>query len=504
MAFVFRKYNRLRHHGTFLLMMASIIVLHSCTKDAPAQPPSVYDPTLQVSIVAPKDSSLIDDAITIVISAEDDKKVAFVELFINGIFTARFDSLPYRYVLFIDTLNEGSDFLIMAKALDGDGHEAVSKTVTVTVHKGTTFSKLIGGTKKVFGSAVQVTNDGGYIIGGYCFAPDGVYQDMYLAKTDQNGNVEWEKTIGGAKNDRCNAMIQSHDGGFVIVGSTNSFGGGDYDIYVVRTDGAGNTIWERTLGDAQYEYGSSIIQSPDGGYIIAGDSNTGPYGRIDMYIVKLSITGDILWQRWFGGTHDDFPGGLQNCKEGGFIVAGSSVTRNTGSFDFSLTKLDDMGEMEWENYFGSTSHEFAHAVTQTSDGGYIIGGYIDKIDVDWDMYVIKTDRNGKAEWERTFGDISVNIANSVLQTTDLGFVLAGYTTNPITHKRSAALVKIDPYGSVLWTRFLQFKSISYGSSVQHTADSGFIVTGYAAGIDGGPMNALLVKTNHKGIVFGSK
>jgi hypothetical protein len=190
---------------------------------------------------------------------------------------------------------------------------------------------------------------------------------------------------------------QTTDGGYIIAGGTDSFGAGIYDAYLVKTDGEGNEEWSRTFGGEDNDTADSVQQTADGGYIIAGDTESfGVDG--DFYLVKTDGEGNEEWSRAFGGEETEEADSVQQTADGGYIIAGYTISYGAGSWDAYLVKTDGEGNEEWSRAFGGESYDLASSVQQTADGGYIIAGYTESFGAgNYDVYLVKTDGEGVVE-----------------------------------------------------------------------------------------------------------
>jgi hypothetical protein len=244
------------------------------------------------------------------------------------------------------------------------------------------FAKTYGGTYWDFASSVQQTSDGGYIVAGYA-------GDIFLIKTDANGNVQWTKTYGGTGWDEASFVQQTSDGGYIVAG----YAGGD--IFLIKTDASGNIQWAKTYGGTYSEWASSVQQTSDGGYIVAGRTYSFGAGLDDIFLIKTDANGNIQWAKTYGGTNYDYAYSVQHTSDGGYIVAGSTESFGAGGWDIFLIKTDANGNIIWAKTYGGTDWDFASSVQQTSDGGYIVAGYTLSFGAGLhDIFLIKTDANG--------------------------------------------------------------------------------------------------------------
>ena len=302
------------------------------------------------------------------------------------------------------------------------------------------FCKVIVGENPDVGHSLIQTSDGSYLIAGYTESLSfgegeaDVYVvttvDVIVVKLDANGNPQWTKTICGPDNEMVNALIQTSDGGYAIAGYTKSFGAGNGDVYVVKLDANGNLQWTKTIGGPDDESGNSLIQTPDGGYVIAGYTRSFGAGEWDVYVVKLDANGNLQWTKTIGGPADEIGISLIQTSDGGYAIAGATESFGAGSGDVYVVKLDAKGNLQWTKTIGGPESEGGYSLVQTSDGGYAIAGYTGSFDArGWDVYVIKLNANGNLQWTKT---ISPNngylIKLSIIQTSDGGYVIAGKAT----------------------------------------------------------------------------
>jgi hypothetical protein len=257
------------------------------------------------------------------------------------------------------------------------------------------WSRTFGGSGLDEGYSVQQTSDGGYVVAGYTYSYGAGEDDVYLIKTDAGGNKVWEKTFGGSSYDVGNSVQQTSDGGYVVVG-TQSYGAWSADVYFIKTDAGGNKVWEKTFGGTGDYGGTSVQQTSDGGYVIAG--YTTPYGaeKMDVYLIKTDASGNKVWEKTFGGSNADKGTSVQQTSDGGYVIAGDTESYGAGG-DVYLIKTDASGNKVWEKTFGGSSYDVGNSVQQTSDGGYVVAGETHSYGAgSSDVYLIKTDANGNA------------------------------------------------------------------------------------------------------------
>jgi hypothetical protein len=354
--------------------------------------------------------------------------------------------------------------------------------LTVT-HGQITFQKTYGGTNDDDGSFIQQTTDGGFIIAGSTsnFGAGGF--DAYLIKTDSMGDTLWTKTYGGTYDDYVNAVQQTTDGGYIVAGFTYEFGAGSSDIYIIKTNANGNTLWTKTFGTTYYEEGYFAQQTLDGGYIIAGGSD----------LIKTDINGDTLWTKTF----DNLCESVQQTTDGGYIITGT--TGMTGG-DFYLLKTDTGGNVLWKKAFGGSSSDFAHCVRQTMEGGYIISGQTTSFGAGGqDLYLIKTNNNGDTLWTKTYGGSGGEYdGHYINQTVDGGYIFPAYTGSFGFGGGDAYIVKTDMNGNILWTKSFGGTNSDYVMSAQSTTDGGYVMCGSTRSFGSGYKDIYLIKVDSNG------
>jgi len=274
------------------------------------------------------------------------------------------------------------------------------------------WSRAYGGAGTDVGLSMQRTEDGGYVIAGYTDSFGAGNSDVYLLKTDSEGGLIWNKTYGGAYSDLGYSVQETSDGGYVVAGYTRSFGNkDDTDVYLVRVDPEGNEIWSRTYGvqgaTINNERGYSVQQTNDGGFIIAGETNSSERGEKDLhdvYIVKTDSEGGLIWNKTYGGAYSDLGYSVQETSDGGYIIAGETTSFGEHATDIYLIKIDSEGNEIWSRKHGDMKgYERGHSVRETSDGGYIIAGMSRPLEQKKpDFYLLKTDSDGNRLWSTSY------------------------------------------------------------------------------------------------------
>ena len=362
------------------------------------------------------------------------------------------------------------------------------------------WNKTYGGVGEDWCYDGQQTNDEGYILVGYTRSQGSGYEDIWLVKTDMNGTMLWNKTFGGYTQDKGFSVQQTSDGGFILTGHTFSFGHGSCDLWLIKTDENGNEQWNKTHGNVQADYGRSVRQTSEGGYIITGGTRSYGCGHPgDIWLVKTDENGMELWNFTWGGpfagsSEDGFS--VEQTPDGGYILTGCYVNISDYSVDVILIKTDENGDEEWNRTWGGRYNEHGNCVKVTSDGGYIISGNVHKGSGWSDAWIIKTDVNGIEQWNRSFGGSYIDSFESVFQTNSGGYIMTGDTW--IRYNNSlytdVLVIETDCDGNDIWNSTMgKITDGERGYSVQQTTDGGYAIIGYTYSYGAGYSDFWLIK-----------
>ncbi len=359
-----------------------------------------------------------------------------------------------------------------------------------------TWCKTIGGSLKDRGSSIIQTTDGGYAIAGWTYSFGAGYNDVYVIKLNASGNIQWTKTIGGSGKDSSSSIIQTTDGGYAIAGVTESFGAGGYDVYVIKLSANGNIEWTKTIGGDSIDHGRSIIQTTDGGYAIAGGTYSFGAGSDDVYVIKLNASGNIQWTKTIGGSSSDYGSSIIQTTDGGYAIAGWTLSFGAGGLDVYVIKLNANGNVEWTKTIGGSSYDAGRSIIQTTDGGYAIVGETYSFGAGfYDVYVIKLSASGNIEWTKTIGGSSYDFGHSIIQTTDGGYAIAGYTESFGAGFYDVYVIKLNANGNVEWTKTIGGSYTDWGYSIIKTTDGGYAITGYTQSFGVGGSDVYVIKLN---------
>jgi len=364
----------------------------------------------------------------------------------------------------------------------------------------TLWTKTYGGPDYDEGHSVCETSDGSYIVAGYTKSFGAGKEDVWLIKTDPDGDTLWTKTYGGPEWDQAFSVQQTSDGGYIVAGGTESFGAGEADVWLIKTDADGDTLWTRTYGDTGWDAGSSVQQTPDEGYIIAGyTASVGPGEIQHVYVIKTDADGDTLWTRTYsGGAGMTRGSSVKQTSDGSYIIAGETYISSEvfSSLEIYLIKTDANGDSLWtRTYGGDHGGDYGASVCETSDGSYIITGCSYYPGRWYEVLLLKTDADGDSLWARTYGQAyRHDHGNSVCETSDGGYMIAGSQQTDVLSHYNIYLMKTDENGEVLWTRDYGYRETwNQGYSVQETSDGSYIVAGGADFLDPPNRDVCLLK-----------
>jgi hypothetical protein len=399
------------------------------------------------------------------------------------------------------------------------------------------WQNTIGGNNNDYLQSVQQTSDGGYILSGFSYSDLSGDKteillgnsDYWVVKVNSAGTIEWQNTIGGSSYDDLYSAKETSDGGYILAGRSYSGISGDkteasyggWDYWLVKLNSTGDIEWQHAIGGSGDDNLWSAEQTSDGGYIIGGYSNSGisgnkteaSIGLADYWVLKLDNNGTIEWQNTIGGTNTDYLIAVHQTTDNGYILGGYSISTLSGDkteatigvYDFWVLKLNSTGSILWQNTIGGNSSEYLRSIEQTTDGGYILGGPSysgvggDKTEANFDggefkdYWVVKLNSNGNIVWQNAYGAVGDDVLGAIRQTSDGGYIAGGYSNSGISGDKSEAclgnydywVLKISSAGIVQWQHTIGGNSADYLNSLHQTTDGGYILGGNSySGISG--------------------
>ena len=300
--------------------------------------------------------------------------------------------------------------------------------------------------------SIQRTSDAGYIATGRTKSYGDNNYDLFLIKADKSGNILWQKNYGGAREDEGYSVEETADGGYIVAGRTRSYGSGMYDVWLMKVDPSGEKIWDKAFGGALDDEASSIKQTIDGGFIIAGNTKSFGSGMYDVWLLKIDQFGGKIWDKTIGGSRDDMGDSIQETRDGGFVVAGTTGSWGNGDSDALLIKIDSNGNEQWKKTFGGPRSERnpwsrGWSVQQTADGGFAMLGSTNSVGSGgYDIWFIKTDANGDKIADKVYGGAYDEEGGSLVKTREGLHILIGSTRSFGSGGFDAWLIMTDQNG----------------------------------------------------------
>lgn len=363
------------------------------------------------------------------------------------------------------------------------------------------WAKCYGGLKSDKAFAMEKTSDGGCVVVGESYSIDGdVSQnngayDIWIIKLDSVGELEWEKSYGGRLYETPECVIQTADGGYAIAGYTNSDDLNSFidwtDYWVIKLDSNGDLEWQKCYGGTKIDIARSIIQTSDGGYMVAGQTSSSDVnvsfnnGYVDCWLIKLDENGGIIWEKSYGGMDLDICSSLIATKDGGFAMAGYS-TELSGSIrnlDYWIMKVDEAGVLLWEKYLGSDKSDRPSKILETRDEELVVIGYSYLVYGDKDLYLVKLNNNGDLLAQKYYGGLGSDSGSDIIQTADDGFVISG-SFESINRGYDYCVIKLDKKMNIEWQNYYGGTSSDNVCGIIQIDKGGYVVAGSSYSTDG--------------------
>ena len=369
---------------------------------------------------------------------------------------------------------------------------------------GDTWAKTYGGPNNDEAKFILETPEGNYLVAGgtQSFGVGG--EDAWILQLDAKGQVVWQKTYGGSDTEEAFSIQKTADPagqGYIVGGRARGLGTGGMDAWVVKMDGRGQVAWQEVLGGADWDYAAIVRQTREGGYIAAGATGSSGAGYSDVWVLKLDARGQVVWQKTYGGTEWDYAASLVQTPEGGYLVGGGTQSFGAGLMDAWVLKLDANGQVAWQKTYGEKREDRAYAVIPASDHGYIVAGSTASFGAGgMDAWVFKLDEKGRVIWQKTYGGQQEDRAYDIKPVGKRGYLLAGETQSYGAGGVDVWVLKLDLNGRVEWQRVYGGDKVERAYSIQETAAGGYVLAGGTASFGAGKADAWVLKTDGKGII----
>ncbi|MCE3225897.1 MAG: lipoprotein [Bacteroidetes bacterium] len=364
-------------------------------------------------------------------------------------------------------------------------------------HAQNTFQKVYPTTYDKTSRDVLQTSDGGYILVGMTNNSNITDCDLLIMKTDANGELLWTKTYGGAKPDYAYSMSETNDGNYFVTGFSQSFGGGDYDIYLIKFDPNGDKIWEKTYGSWGNEEARGIIKTSDGNFLIVGTSTSFSSSQ-NAVLIKIDGDGTTLWTKTYGGPGLEFGNSVKQCSDGGFILGGQTFSWGQNG-DTYIVRTNSSGDTLWTKYYGSPLADEAVSVLANNDGSFTFAVRDSTASNDIDVRVIKTDANGVVAWNKTFGASLKDTPKTICSTNDGGYLVGAISRSFGWINPDMWLLKMDAAGDTTWSRHFGSSDHEHCHMAKQSADGGYLAAGHARSWGPG-QKIYFLKLNASGVV----
>ncbi|MFC1481275.1 hypothetical protein ACFL6E_03405 [Candidatus Neomarinimicrobiota bacterium] len=336
------------------------------------------------------------------------------------------------------------------------------------------------------GMDVEQTADGGFLVVGETKSRGAGGSDAWLIKTDNLGNLEWSATYGGTDDDWAYDLDLLPDGGAIIVGTTMSSGAGETDVWLFRVDDDGTLLWEQTFGGISYDHGFHVEQDYDGGFILSAETYSFGAGENDGWLIKTDQLGTVIWEKTYGTGGRERAYWVAALRDSNYIVAGYTDTLSASepASDLLIFKVDQAGTVLWEKPYIVGNSAVGRSVVETTDGGYVVAGFFQSYYGD-DIWFLKTDTDGQLLWDQVFTGGADDRAAAVALTDDGGYIIVGASQSYGHGLNDCFLIKTDDQGEIEWNHFYGGASYDIGRAVQQTREGNYIVAGTSQSIGPG-------------------
>ena len=462
----------------------------------------VPEDSILASITYPENASILKDSVFVRCDVDNIDLVQKVELYVNGDSTGIIDYTAPFVLPFdsYDYVNGSYNLFIRVYSEMGNWHD--SETINVNISNFLVYNKTFGSlsVNETGHSIIQLLDSSFIILGS-------IEDDVFLMKTNRYGQgMDWEQSFGGSQKDEATHIQATSDGGYIISGTTESYGFGGSDIWIIKTDNSGLIEWNNCFGSAYNESGGQAKETEDGGFVIIGSKSMIGDENNNVWIIRTNSQGDSLWTKTYGGIAFDSGTSILVNDDGGFVILGSTKSYGNGDSDIWLIKTDSFGNEEWSRTYGSGSKDIGQSILTTYDGGHLIGYKIESFGLGGtSIGLLRVDSNGNELWTKTIGGSTAISSSSFQKVSDDQYVMVCSRFNNGNNAYDTYLIKINDSGDILWDKTYGGSNSDYGYSVINTLDSGFAILGSTHNFGNGSKNSSdiwLIKTDSEGFTTG--
>lgn len=366
-------------------------------------------------------------------------------------------------------------------------------SISLTAQYRSEWNKTYGGAQNDCCMSVKETSDGNYLLGGYTYSYGAGEDDFWIIKTTNDGDTIWTNFYGGAGQDECYSVIETTDSMYLFAGGTDSYGAGNYDCWLIKTDANGDSLWTKTIGSSAVDLAAKVIELKDGNYLLCG--TTYMSGNADFYIVKINSSGDTVWTRRYGGPSTDMCKGIMETTDSFIVACGWTYSYGAGDADYWLLKMNQNGDTLWTRTHGGPYADICNGIIETNDKNYLMAGYTENSPGgETDFYILKTDTSGEKLWTETYGDTMWQTCLSVLEANNGDLYLGGSTYNVLDY--NYYLVMADSLGGNAVVKTFGWTGASNNDEMRSmalTSDSSFLLAGKTKSIGSGGEDMWLIK-----------
>ena len=472
-----------------------LLLLFSCGKENNNNEKSIE---FDIAITSPSFESIVNDTVEIICDITNPTEIARIELWVDGDSTNIIDYESPFILLWNTHLYNNGQHSLFIRIYDNSGNVSDSEDFTFIVNNFLMYHSTFGLENiNEAGYSILQKSDSSFIILGSS------ENDILLLEADRYGNIIWNQTYGGSQIDQAYHIAKTTDGGFIISGSTESFGFGGSDIRLTKTDANGLIEWNKYLGSNFNEYGGQVLISDDGGYFVIGDRDFIGDENQDIWLIKTNSQGDTLWTKTFGGPEFEHGVDIVHTEDNGFIILGSTKSFGNGGADIYIIKTDSTGNEQWSQSYGDGSDDYGQSIIQTYDGGFAIKFIIESFgEGNTSTGLLRINSIGDIIWSKTYGGTYSVPGNIFYQEDTDNYIFTCSAFNYSDNSYNAWMFKINDNGEIIWDRtFGKTTNHEFGFSSIQTLDNGFVLVGSTNNFGNGDANSSdlwIIKTNPNG------